>query len=228
MTIAEFASILEEFISEYDSVVVPGLGVFRAKLEAAEISDRGFTINPPYRSISFEGGMEKGSSANDLVFLYSSKYRKEQDAVDAEMGDMVREIHNSLASESECELHGIGTLRLVGGEWPVLIPDMALDIYPEGFGLESVSLKNRQVLGQPAENLSRAYIAKTESPVEKEEVKEESKHKSHPWRWVWVTLLVLCVLAVAAFFLLAQFAPDVLDTLLYSPEELEIIQSTKQ
>lgn len=244
MTIEEFASILEEFISEYDSVLVSGLGVFHAKLEPAEITDRGFAINPPYRSLSFVGGKDSSTSAFDLGELYSSKYRKQSDSVADELQEVVREIHNSLASESECVLQGIGTLRLIGGEWPVLIPDMSLDIYPEGFGLESVSLKNRQGLTKVPSAVSvleRAAVVKAENVhekqdegkvEEKEQVKTEEEkpvvRKKHPWRWVWISLLVLCVLLVAAFFLMARFAPDILDTLLYTPEQLEIIHSVEQ
>lgn len=239
MSIDEFASILEEFISEYDSVLVPGLGAFRAKLEAAEISDRGFAINPPYRSLSFVGGNADGPVEMNLAMLYASKYKKDMDEVLDQMAAVVREIHNSLASEGECVLQSIGTLRLLGGEWPVLVPALELDIYPEGFGLESVSLKNREGLGRAGVAPERAYIVKKESP--KEEVsevaekpekpsgkKEKKKRRFHPWRWVWITLLVLCFLAVAGFFILAEFAPDVLDTLLYTPEQLEIIQFSKQ
>lgn len=250
MSIDEFASILEEFISEYDSVLVPGLGVFYAKLETAEISDRGFVINPPYRSLSFVGGNADGPSEMNLAVLYASKYKKDRDGVLDQMAAVVREIHNSLASEGECVLQSIGTLRLLGGEWPVLVPALDLDIYPECFGLESVSLKNREGLGRAGAAPERAYIVKKESPEEVSEVapevtadvvpevaekpekpsgkKEKKKRRFHPWRWVWITLLVLCVLAVAGFFILAEFAPDVLDTLLYTPEQLEIIQFSKQ
>ena len=47
-------------------------------------------------------------------------------------------------------------------------------------------------------------------------------------KWTLRVLLILVILAallIGAFFLAAHFAPDWLDTLLYSPEELEILRA---
>jgi hypothetical protein len=48
------------------------------------------------------------------------------------------------------------------------------------------------------------------------------------WRivlWILIVLLALAALALGVFLVVAQFFPDFIDTLLYSPEELEIIHS---
>ena len=43
--------------------------------------------------------------------------------------------------------------------------------------------------------------------------------------WILIVLLAMAALALGGFLLLAHYCPDLIDTLLYSPEELEIIRS---
>ena len=56
--------------------------------------------------------------------------------------------------------------------------------------------------------------------------KPETKRRRRVSKWVWLTpllLIGLAALALAVFMILAQAAPDFLDTILYTPEELRII-----
>ena len=59
-------------------------------------------------------------------------------------------------------------------------------------------------------------------PVAETETKEVAEPKKKSW-WVLVVLLVLAVLAAAAFVVVSRVAPELLDPILYTPEELEII-----
>ena len=44
------------------------------------------------------------------------------------------------------------------------------------------------------------------------------------FRIVAVSIVILAILALAAFIILSRVAPDFIDTILYSPEELEIVR----
>ena len=44
------------------------------------------------------------------------------------------------------------------------------------------------------------------------------------FRIIVVSLVIIAILALAAFIILSRVAPDFIDTILYSPEELEIIR----
>ena len=44
---------VRDLVLQQDKVVVPGLGVFIAEFVPASFSDRGYTLNPPYRKLSF-------------------------------------------------------------------------------------------------------------------------------------------------------------------------------
>ena len=49
------------------------------------------------------------------------------------------------------------------------------------------------------------------------------RKKAKWWLVLLLVLLTLAVIALAAFIILAQVAPDFIDSLLYTPEELQII-----
>ena len=42
-------------------------------------------------------------------------------------------------------------------------------------------------------------------------------------KWTVITLLLITITALAAFIILAHIAPDFIDSILYTPEELEIL-----
>ena len=42
-----------ELILDHDELSLPGLGTFVAEEVPAAFSDRGYTVNPPYRKLSF-------------------------------------------------------------------------------------------------------------------------------------------------------------------------------
>ena len=52
MDIDLLAKMVGELILEHDEVALPGVGTFVAELVGASFSDKGFTINPPYRKLS--------------------------------------------------------------------------------------------------------------------------------------------------------------------------------
>ena len=66
-------------------------------------------------------------------------------------------------------------------------------------------------------------------PQKEEPVVIEPKKKTSFWKIIGRTLLVAvitAVVALAAYLLIARFMPEVLDNVLYSPEELEIINKS--
>ena len=44
---------MRDLVLDSDLVVVPGLGTFRAEVVPASFSDKGYTVNPPYRKLTF-------------------------------------------------------------------------------------------------------------------------------------------------------------------------------
>lgn len=251
MTIESFTSCLEEFIMEHDRLLVPGLGAFTAGLQAATISDNGFTINPPYRKLEFIYGEDLGIGENEQYdYLYSIKEKMDLEKVREELAEIISEIKREVEANSLVELPGLGKLRSLGDGHLFFVMDKDAQIYPEGFALSSVSLKNRvsgisEVVAIPkpveqpaavAEGHNEAETSKTagtSEPAEDAVSKEQKvadglarKKKKMPIVVkVILWLLGIALLLLAGFMALAYFCPDFIDTLLYSPDEIELLKA---
>lgn len=242
MTIESFTSCLEEFIMEHDRLLVPGLGAFTAGLQAATISDNGFTINPPYRKLEFIYGEDLGIGENEQYdYLYSIKEKMDLEKVREELAEVISEIKREVEANSLVELPGLGKLRSLGDGHLFFVMDKDAQIYPEGFALSSVSLKNRvsgipEVVAAVAESHNEAETSETaETTVTAEEAvsKEQKvadglarkKKKMPVVVKVILWLLGIALLLLAGFMALAYFCPDFIDTLLYSPDEIELLKA---
>ncbi len=64
-------------------------------------------------------------------------------------------------------------------------------------------------------------VVEKPQPVEPETLRKRPAWKV--WLWIGLGLIGLLVLALVVFVILAHVAPDFIDSLLYSPEELEIL-----
>lgn len=251
MTIESFTSCLEEFIMEHDRLLVPGLGSFTAGLQAATISDNGFTINPPYRKLEFIYGEDLGIGENEQYdYLYSIKEKMDLEKVREELAEIISEIKREVEANSLVELPGLGKLRSLGDGHLFFVMDKDAQIYPEGFALSSVSLKNRvsgipEVVAAPkpveqpvaaTEGHNEAEASETAEPSEpaEEAVSKEQKvadglakkkKKMPVVVKVILWLLGIALLLLAGFMALAYFCPDFIDTLLYSPDEIELLKT---
>lgn len=242
MTIESFTSCLEEFIMEHDRLLVPGLGAFTAGLQAATISDNGFTINPPYRKLEFIYGEDLGIGENEQYdYLYSIKEKMDLEKVREELAEIISEIKREVEANSLVELPGLGKLRSLGDGHLFFVMDKDAQIYPEGFALSSVSLKNRvsgiqEVVAAVAERHNEAEAIATaetsetaETAVSKEPKTADGlarkKKKMPVVVKVILWLLGIALLLLAGFMTLAYFCPDFIDTLLYSPDEIELLKA---
>ena len=236
MTIASFTSCLEEFIMEHDRLLVPGLGSFTAGLQAATISDNGFTINPPYRKLEFIYGEDLGIGENEQYdYLYSIKEKMDLEKVREELAEIISEIKREVEANSLVELPGLGKLRSLGDGHLFFVMDKDAQIYPEGFALSSVSLKNRvsgipEVVAapKPVEQPVAATEGHNEAVSKEQKVADglaRKKKKMPVVVKVILWLLGIALLLLAGFMALAYFCPDFIDTLLYSPDEIELLKT---
>lgn len=338
MDVDLLSRMISELVVDHDRVGLPGVGTFYADVVPSTFSDRGYTINPPYRRLSFL----PNAAENDLLVNFYS----EVNGIPAEVAreyltQFLSELAAVLRKRKSIMLPGLGRLRATKENNFFFVPDEKLDIYPEAFGLESVSLKTlptmdderveipfefkavkakaaaatsagltetvepakpaqpaEQTTAQPSGQTSTAAVAATETtkPADQPAVEETSvpdgpaaepadqpavstpitaepqapekagateaaeapaatetheapaateateptepatevteaetaaatENQPKRFRW-WIPLLVLLALAavaLVAFLILAHAAPDFIDSILYTPEQLRII-----
>ena len=154
MDIDLLSRMVKELILERDKVVLPGLGTFVAEVVPASFSDNGYTINPPYRKLYFRSRLEDDSS---LVKLYSTSNNIGEDLAENILTDFLQELRQVLKEKKLVVFPGLGRLRATKENNFFFVPDEDLDIYPEGFGLQPISMKThvetREEVAQTMENL---------------------------------------------------------------------------
>ena len=291
MDIDLLSKMVKELILDQDRVVLPGLGSFVAEIVPATFSDKGYTINPPYRRLFFRAKPDEG---DDLTSFYASFNKVAPELAERIIRDFLAELKAVLYEKKTVVFPGLGRLRATKENHLFFVADEDLDIYPEGFGLEPVSLKTHKetpeqvaaaVVGlksmlvaeperqpepvpvpEPVQEAEPEIEAEPEPlPVEEPELSVEqvieiiseptiepepepelelepvsvsepisepeqstvSKPERKAWRIILRIVLWLVVVAVvllAALVILGQMCPEVIDRILYSPEELEIVK----
>ena len=282
MDIDLLARMVKELIVEHDQVGLPGVGTFVAEMIPATFSDKGFTINPPYRRLSFYPSRLEDSL---LIDFYAESNQISREASSAYITQYLAELKAVLLERKSIVLPGLGRLRATRENALFFVADEDLDIFPAGVGLEPVSLKSHTVEEEepvvidvpvptieeevapvevpeaveeptedegdspvePANDEEEPAAKEAEAPAVEEPAAEETaesqkhlaydnaprwmrddwrepepKHGSRLASWLLV-LVALIILALIAFTVLARVAPDFVDSLLYTPDELRII-----
>ena len=290
------SKMVKELILDNDKVVLPGFGAFVAEIVPSTFSDKGYTINPPYRKLYFRARPEDD---NMLVRFYAESNHVDLAVADKVVRDFVTELKSVLFSRKTVVFPGLGRLRATKENAVFFVADEDMDIYPDGFGLEPISLKTHEETPQQISSAVAQLKAIVEQPVEPQDIKEEpqeepvaeepvaeepvaeepvaeesvaeepvaeeaenpnvdeveseeaeeaealveepaveepvaqevsesgpAKKKAGFGKVLLVSFICLVVLAVllfAAFMAAAHWAPELLDTILYTPEELEIL-----
>ena len=289
MDIDLLAKMVKEAILDHDSVTLPGVGCFVAELMPSTFSDKGYTINPPYRRLYFS---PKQGSDTFLVDLYA----RDNEEVDKDMANRIlteflAEMKEVLKVKKTVVFPGLGRLRATRENHFFFVADEDLDIFPEGLGLAPLSLKthvetpeevatavaglaelivepevaeeipdqvgndgkeeipvqarNEEVVAEPEpepEPMPDPEPVKEPDPepvpvpepkVEEipnqvgndvEEARDDEKKPSRKWLKVLLIVLGVLVALLVLFVILSRIAPGLLDPLLYSKEELQVLR----
>lgn len=275
MNIDLLSQMVYDLILEHDSLSLPGVGCFVAEIVPATFTDRGYTINPPYRKLSFRSS---GPSDTLLVDLYAASNNVSAEVARKVLVEFLAEMKTLLYAKKNVVFPGLGRLRATRENNIFFVADEGLDIFPEGFALEPLSLKARK---ETPEEISRSVeklegilngeepVAQTVTeaeeamievvadetpvdetpvdetpadetpvpePIEPEILVQEMAEEKAPveavsqtrkiWKGIGISVAVAVALAaifIGGFVILAHLNPTFVDSLLYTPEELQVI-----
>ena len=241
MDVDLLSKMIKELILDKDRVVLPGLGCFVAEMVPSTFSDKGYTINPPYRKLSFRSKPDMG---DELIDFYVEANGLDRDVACRILGDFIGELRQVIFTKKVVVLPGLGRLRATKENNLFFIPDEDLDIYPAGVGLEPISLKTHVETPQEVAAalsglksiMEEPVVAQVEQVEQVEEVESvepvepEAKPQRSAGKRFMITVSVVAasvLLLLAAYTLVAMLVPGIFDTILYSPEELEILNYKK-
>lgn len=166
MDIDLLSKIVKELILDNDEVALPGIGSFIAEIVPSVFSDKGYTINPPYRRLSFR---QNGSGDENMVIdFYARCNNIDNPTASRIIREFLEEMRRVLETKKSIVFPGLGKLRATKENYFFFVADEDLDIYPEGFGLEPISLKTHEET--PAEvSATMAALRSILNPEEAEE-----------------------------------------------------------
>ncbi|MEE0316119.1 MAG: hypothetical protein UDS46_01275 [Bacteroidales bacterium] len=165
---------VKELILDNDEVSLPGVGSFVAELVPSSFSDKGYTINPPYKRLSFR--KKADASDNVLIDFYAKSNNVDKETASKIVIDFLSEMQKILELRKSIVFPGLGKLRATKENIFFFVADEDLDIYPEGFGLEPISLKTHEET--PAE--VSATIAALQDILNPEETESQSGSGEQP------------------------------------------------
>ena len=220
---------IQELLIKNESVTLPGTGKFIIESFPAAFLEDGKTIVPPSKKLRFIPLTE--DQAKDSV-------AREQEAELVELSGRIRE---ALVQNGKFEVPGFGVFADNGsGEVTFTIAE-EFDFAPDNFALESISLEENEPAAPEAPEVSELPAQETapkgtEQKVtgQKEAKLKEKEQEGHDVaarketlrKWTMWTIVVLVSIAVVVLFLIL-FKEDVkglLQNLLYTKEELEIME----
>lgn len=160
-----------ELLIEHDQVGLPGVGTFVAEMVPASFSDKGFTINPPYRRLTFSPSRLEDSL---LIDFYADSNQIGREAASIYVKQYLAELKAVLEERKTVSLPGLGRLRATRENALFFVADEGLDIFPAGIGLRPVSLKSHPIQEDPVViKVPLPLIAEApETPAEAEPVIE--------------------------------------------------------
>ena len=251
MDIDLLSKMVKELILDNDRVVLPGLGCFVAEMVPATFSDKGYTINPPYRRLYFRA---KSEADEGLVNFYASTNGLDKDVAARILGDFISELKTIIYNKKLVVLPGLGRLRATKENNIFFIADEDLDIYPAGFGLEPISLKTHKVgeqevsdavvglktiltepvlvpqptpeptpVPKPEPEVALEPVAAPAQAVEVEPTEEKKSSSSKKWLIAVIVVVATLLVLLVAYVVIARVSPGIFDNILYTPEELEIL-----
>lgn len=174
MDIDLLSKMVKELILDNDEVSLPGVGSFVAELVPSSFSDKGYTINPPYKRLSFR--KKADASDNVLIDFYAKSNNVDRETASKIVIDFLSEMQKVLELRKSIVFPGLGKLRATKENIFFFVADEDLDIYPEGFGLEPISLKTHEET--PAE--VSATIAALQDILNPEETESQSGSGEQP------------------------------------------------
>ena len=272
MDIDLLSKMVKELILDNDRVVLPGLGSFMAEIVPSTFSDKGYTINPPYRKLHFRAKPDEGT---ELVQFYSETNDVEFAVAERIIKDFISELKPVIHTKKIVVFPGLGRLRATKENNLFFVTDEDLDIYPDGFALEPVSLKTHQetreevaavvtdlksilqepekepAVEEPVAEISEPMVEISESVVEEPSVEdhvietpeqevqledvqagetkaevtqtEEPVRKKGGLLKALIVVLSIIFVLLLAYAIVGRVAPDFVDSFLYTPEELKIL-----
>ena len=194
---------IQELLIDNEEVVLPGLGKFTIESTPASFEEDGMSILPPGKKLSF---------VQDSAQVECEGWQM----------DLSGKILENLQLCGKYEVTGFGIFTSNEGGEVSFAVDENFDFAPDSFSLEAIALEaNEDIAEKSGEKQVKEQVEEKKADVP---MSVEEKRKIQKWM-VWIAVAVILLLVLVLFVVL--FKEDFMELakrILYSKEELEIMQ----
>lgn len=223
------AKTIKESLIENQKAEVPSLGTFLFRISAARISEDEKTILPPSGSISFKSDTKV--TGESLIRYCSSRTGISVKSTTYEMHNCIENLKRELAKEKRVHLPELGLLTPDNAGVIIFTPEDEDSICRDIFGFTAVPVKpikeNKQVQ-QESHTDNTLEIAEKKATQEKDKEtptpKEKKKKGLSKAMMAAIISITAIIIVLVTIYLLGRFG--LLDSIIYTEEELELIKST--
>ena len=227
---------IQQLLIKDESVALPKVGEFAIVAKSATFLEDCRTILPPKKELLFSPSSEQGE--NDVFQPWQQ--------------ELAEEISRPLQLNRACEVPGVGIFRQTeGGELSFEVSP-EVDFAPDSFSLEAISLElnpepvqeQNELDPTVEEEVDTEMEQAVEEPAEEPEVPQPAHADPQPQpqlqhvhvsaatkqkalMWILVAAIVLLLIILFVLLFKEQFA-QMVRNLLYTEEELQIIEQWRQ
>ena len=194
---------IQELLIDNEEVILPGLGKFTIESTPASFEEDGMSILPPGKKLSF---------VQDSAQVECEGWQM----------DLSGKILENLQLCGKYEVTGFGIFTSNEGGEVSFAVDENFDFAPDSFSLEAIALEaNEDIAEKSGEKQVKEQVEEKKADVP---MSMEEKRKIQKWM-IWIAVAVILLLVLVLFVVLfKEDFMELLKRLLYSREELEIMQ----
>ncbi len=235
---AFLSGIFRDVVLRDGELILPFMGCIKLEDVPASFSEGGLVVAPPSKKLYFDN--YSLSSNDNLLNEYAARLEVSRMAAKRALYKDVEEIRNGAEANGRYTLEGFGTFCFDKDQGYTIETDPEFMLSRDTFGLSAVDLRDDSVKAEEKAAEERRLAEERKVAEEKaaeEKLKAEAekqagekstageKKTSRSYRWLYILLTVLAILLILVLLVLVfkEELRPVLEKILYSKQELEII-----
>lgn len=242
MNAAELSSLFRKIVLRDGELILPFMGAIRLEDVPARFSENGMVVCPPGKKLTFDN---YNLSSNDILLNeYAQQREISHIAAKRALYKDIEELRTTVEKEGKYTLEGFGSFLYDKENGYNVDPAPGFELSTETFGLETLDLRDKPEVPEVAPE-PEPEPAQEQEPIEVESIveevpevapeptakekpvaeKEPVKKKNRTGKvllYIIAVLAFLLILAALVYIFKEELRP-VLEKILYSKEELEIL-----
>lgn len=238
---ADLSSIFRKIVLRDGELILPFMGAIRLEDVPASFSEDGMVVCPPTKKLAFDN---YNLSSNDILLNeYAMQREISRMAAKKALYKDLEELRSSVEKEGTYILEGFGTFLYDKENGYSVDPAPGFELSTETFGLSTLDLRDKPELEpepvvepepepvpepepEPEPVIEPVPAEEPEPIAEPEPVAEppvKKKSRSSKVLLVLLTILAILVILVLLVLIFKEELRPILEKILYSKEELEIL-----